>query len=440
MFAPDISEVTAYIQGGQEASWPQEVIMDMAYHGRRTLMEAVACVDEATSRVELLPLVDTTGLGEEPLCYVLRGDANCVYYLDNFTAAAKAVRAINRPEYYSLSDKHALLTATRQVPLYTTYTQEDTRDTLHHAIGTPGCVMDIPRLIAGGVLTRDNARSFKSLGVSLDSKPHYFAGPVSSVVPVWRRTHAGRKYRVNTPATSAAGFTGYYVDDAATPGHIARTIYAYYTGIAQRVARHVMRISVQPTLVEDADYAQYKDRLFVDLLLHIKHGLCLHALGAIEREDALTTTRNKQFVYAVLHGAVYNPDNDPPRCVCHDMLRGCAVMFGCPPHRGFTHGLPVKWYGHGMLNRSSAYMTAPGVSERDKHQFADVNLTHLISALLAHGISHNSSREEVEQAVYHGGRPTDMDVYTPPEDLCSVMPSLALTAHPGIEGRRKSFI
>jgi hypothetical protein len=112
-------------------------------------------------------------------------------------------------------------------------------------------------------------------------------------------------------------------------------------------------------------------------------------------------------------------------------------MFNCPPYRGFTHALPVKWYGYGILNQSKVYRSSPGVSERDKHLFVDVNLTHLVEALMSYGISHTSSQEEVEQAVYHGCPPSYMNTYTPPEDLSSRLPSLCLTAHPGIERPRK---
>jgi hypothetical protein len=216
----------------------------MSYHGQRTLMESVLLVNEKTSHIEPVPLVDTTGLCMKPLCFIMRGGFEYVYYVNDFSAAARAVRQINEPEYYSLSDKHAILTASRLVSSYTARISDATRETLQHSVGVTGCLVDIPRLITCGVLTPDNVHRFESLGSAVDGKAHYFMKPVEAVVAVWRRARTGKKFRVNMSATSAVGFIGFHVDESTTPPHIARTICAYYTKIAMRIARHVMRLTM----------------------------------------------------------------------------------------------------------------------------------------------------------------------------------------------------
>jgi hypothetical protein len=414
----------------------------MAYHGQRLLPESVAAVNERTSRVGLLPLVDTTGLAGKPLCFILKGEFDYVYYVDDFVAAAKAVRHINSPEYYSLSDKHALLTMTRLVPIYTTHVSDDSRRILQHSVGEYGCLVNIPRLISCGVIRQDNVHTFDSLGQSLDDSPHYFTKPVVAIVPVWKRVRTGKKFRVNMPATSAQGFVGFHIDDMTTPSHIARSMYMYYTKLAKRVAKHIMRLSVRPILIEDTEYSQYKEDLLIELILNIKHGMCLHAMGCVITEDADLTLRNMQFMYAVLHGVVYNPRDDTPRQVSQGMLSGCGMMFNCVPHRGFTHALPVKWFGYGLLNKSKLYSTAPGVTERDKHVFTDVNFTHLLESLQSEGITATSSKEEVESAVYHGSRPSITETYSTILSrgcMLSAMPSLVLTPHTEIDRPRKYY-
>jgi hypothetical protein len=191
MFEPgstilNISEVNVFIQSNQTIPpWTQEPIMDMSCHGQRMLMESVSQVNEKTSHAELMPLVDTTGLGKKPFCFILRDGFDYVYYVNNFMAAAKAVKQINHPENYNLCDKHAILTASRLVPLYTTHVSDATRETLHHSIGVSGCFVDIQRLITCGILTPDNVYSFESLGSAVNDKPHCFLKPVNAVVSVW---------------------------------------------------------------------------------------------------------------------------------------------------------------------------------------------------------------------------------------------------------------
>jgi hypothetical protein len=230
------------------------------------------------------------------------------------------------------------------------------------------------------------------------------------------------------PATSTIGFTEFHVDDSMTPPHIACTIYTYDTKIAMRIAKQIMRFSMRPVLINDSEHAQYKEQLLVDLVLNIKHSMYLHALGNIETGNTDLIMRNMQFMYAMLHDMVYNPYDEFPRRVCNRMLCECGMMFNCPPYRGFAHGSPAKWFVYGILNKSHVYRTASDVLERDKHVFVEADFIHLTEALLSYGITPMSNREKIEQAVYQGCKPSNMETYA--TILPSYHPTILPSYHP----------
>jgi hypothetical protein len=115
MFGPDsaafdIREVNTFMKDNQTiTAWTQETMTDMSYDGQWMPMKSVSQVNKKTSHVELIPLVDTTNLGKKPLCFILQDHFDYVYYVNNFIAAAKAVKQINHPENHTLCDKHAIL-------------------------------------------------------------------------------------------------------------------------------------------------------------------------------------------------------------------------------------------------------------------------------------------------------------------------------------------
>jgi hypothetical protein len=390
-----------------------EVISDCFSNSKYTIKQKLDIANTVMSKVPLYPIIDSMGLSKSPICFVLKGRPDSIFFVDDYRAACQAV--IDYAKFCNTSGaaNGHILTCRRLVLQPPTPPSLKWVHDVKVSLENGNAAIDATRAVRSGLFLRSNLANYPSLGYAIGHRTAFLPREPDAIVPTYVYNRGQGMERHNTPASYAHGFSEHDINAPSTARLLAEAIYKKLTPALTKITGKMCGTMERPTQWTPATRSCMDDakQNYIDGL---RRGCILFALGDAFEETSASRASREVFAQAVFSGDVDLSNQTPCEAIECMMMGLRGIDYYVPGHCGLNFGLPITLCAYGMFGNFKPYVRDLSIPEEWFHSFPNMRRTEVVQRGIANGLNLRSPSIEIESMMY--------EVSIPPFKLVTDLP------------------